>query len=201
MALQVSCPYCGRILSGDDSLRGKVVHCPGCGSAVQVPPLDQQAQIPRGLPFSPQKPVTSSIATHINVIGILNIVVGILTFLWVLYAALNAFVLRLPTMVDLPQGPPPDEMAKSMLGAMSNANVVMLLLSVPTGILQILAGILILARNKTARTLGIIAGSLGCVSLWTCCAFPFCLGCGIYTLIILFREEVKHIFEAGQPAL
>ena len=42
MAIQVTCPACGKVLRVSDSAAGKKGKCPGCGNAIQVPMVSQQ---------------------------------------------------------------------------------------------------------------------------------------------------------------
>jgi hypothetical protein len=43
--------------------------------------------------------------------------------------------------------------------------------------------------------MGLVSGFVSCASLWGCCVYPFCLGSGIYTLVILFGQDARSFLE------
>ncbi len=77
--------------------------------------------------------------------------------------------------------------------------LVVLVLSAACGIVELVAGIMLLKRTPGARTLGLVSGFVSCVSVWGCCVYPFCLAAGIFTLILLFKEQYRLLLEQGHP--
>ena len=188
MEIKISCPYCSKLFSAGDSLHGKIVYCPGCYNPVQVPLFRGTKGTPRELLHPATRIINPPALTRIRLAAILNIVIGIVTLL---AATCVAFGISTPYLEELEA---PDEMARFFEHHLYVASA---LLNMALGVLMITAGALMEAGKKSGRTLGIIAGFACCVSFWSCCTFILRLGCGVYTLIILFREETKYIFETG----
>ena len=72
---------------------------------------------------------------------------------------------------------------------------VMLLFSLVTGIIQLVAGTKVLKGSPGARAMGLVSGFVSCASLWGCCVYLLCLPAGIYTLIVLFGQNAKDFLE------
>ena len=124
-----------------------------------------------------------------KLVGIFNTVVGCISFGWALLCLIEIPVAFYMAAEERhrggPAGPSPILMALIFL--------VMLGLSVATGIVELMAGIRVLKRREGARKLAFFSAIASLCSLWGCCAYPFCLAAGIYTLVILAREDVKQI--------
>jgi len=205
MPIQARCHGCGKMYNLTDDLAGKRVKCPGCGAAFLVPtaeqplgptpppaasPTQRPAPIPPSFSQPPSPP--SRILTHIKVVGIFNVIVGALSGLWFLFSLMVIMAVAGGMMEGDPDAPPLAFMYALWAGIG--------ILSLVSGIIEILAGVRLLQRHPAARRVGLVAGFVSCASLWGCCVWPFCLASGIYTLVILFREEARLLLESQPPA-
>jgi len=187
MSIDLKCPACGQLISAGDDVRGRVIRCPGCGGNLQVPNAPGQAAAPQQGPFLQRGPLVADILSSIKRIGVFNIIVGCLSLAWAMLMLIEIFAARSGFLHRRdPSLPPVEEMVVIFS--------LLFIFSLISGLIQLLAGIFILQRKNLGRTLGLISGFLSCFSLWTCCGYPFCLGSGIYTLIVLFGENVRNYF-------
>lgn len=191
MSIDLKCPVCGQLFSAGDDAAGGIIRCPGCGNDLQVAVGREEA-----LSARQEAPVGSAapswdILASIKRVGIFNIIVGCLSFLWAMLMLIEVFAARSGFLHKYdPNLPPVEEMLVIFLS--------LLVFSLMSGAIQFLAGILILQRKNFGRVLGLISGFLSCFTFWTCFVYPFCLASGIYTLIILFKSEVRDFFISGR---
>ena len=125
--------------------------------------------------------------------GIFNIIAGVVSLLWAVFAAFVVVVGVIAT-EGMP-GRRRDEgfwIPVAVYGAM-------FLLSAVTGIIQLAAGTKVLKGSPGARNMGLASGFISCASLWGCCVYPVSLASGIYTLIILFGHDAKRFLEIRRP--
>ena len=59
------------------------------------------------------------------------------------------------------------------------------LLSLGSGVLELMGGVGLARRGLAARRLGVAAAIAGLASLWTCCFWPMAAGLCIYALVAL----------------
>ena len=85
--------------------------------------------------------------------------------------------------------------AAHAIGLFQGFNTPLFALAVATGLIELLAGVAMLQRRHSGRKWGIVAGIVSVSIMWTCCAYPFCLGVGVYSLVLLCRESAKQAFE------
>jgi hypothetical protein len=193
MAIQVTCRQCGKAFQIEEQSAGRAVQCPTCGAAIQVtipgfvPPGTAVPQAP-----APQPP-GNGILTHIKVIGILNIVSGGLSLLWAILMVMEIMAIMtgmLDAHADM------HETSKEAVAAIFGG---LFLLSAIAGSIELAAGIGILLRKAWARKVGLVAGFVGALGLWGCCAWPLNLGIGVYTLVVLFKSGAKAAMDGGRP--
>ena len=207
--MQVICAGCGTPYELGPEYAGKKVRCRTCQAVIQVPVMgpsagaaapDSQAG-PGAQPdyYGPQAGMAGGQAayeadraaafeTHRKLVGIFNIVVGVLSLLWAGFCALEVLFIPAMPQREFGRGAPPKEF---LIGVF----FVMLLLSVIAGIIQLVAGTKVLKGSPGARITGLVSGFASCASLWGCCVYPFCVASGIYTLIILFGQDAKSFLE------
>lgn len=133
-------------------------------------------------------PETAKILSRLKLAGIFNIVVGSLSLLWAILMLPQAFFSPVLARLD------PEVPRALMIGVI----LVMSALSAGCGVVELLAGIKLLMRGPGARKLGLISGFVSCAGLWGCCIYPFCLAAGIFTLILLFKEDYRVFLERGE---
>ena len=214
MALHVLCPKCRARYEVADQQAGGTATCPACGTLARIPALDSAAasaasggpeayspytspQFPPGgqMPaYGGRAPYPGSAAaefeTHRKLIGIFGMIVGGLCLLWGLFCGFVVFCVT----ADVLPNQPPDVEPEVVAGIY----VVCGILSGGPGLLQFLMGISLLRWKPSTRTLGIVAGAISCLSLWSCCVYPFCLGWGIYALIILCGRGATEALKVAQ---
>lgn len=190
---QIVCPSCGCLVDVP-GLGPSVPPAPPRPPVAAPPRLDRPA-VPLRPPVAPPRPpvtaapgvppaaapaaVAPAILTHIKVIGVLNIIAGVMSVLWGLLCLIEiamAFGLALDVL-------PPDVAAD--FGRGDDSPVLM-------------AGIRLLKRPKGSRKLGLAAGFAGAFSVWGCCVWPVGLGVGIYTLVILFGQAAKNFLDSRE---
>ena len=167
-------------------------------------PAPAAGPVPPGAPMAPPSPYGPAYGYSggyapdpmkpIKVAGIFNIILGSLSVLWAglmgLYAGLFASG-AIPT----ENGSQPPQVA-----LLVTIFLVMAIPSLIAAVIEIVAGIKLLRRSRGARTLGIVAGFVSVLSLWSgCCLWPFGIASGIYTLVVLFRDTSRLALEGGEP--
>lgn len=193
----IQCPVCGKRHQVSDSLRGKRGRCSTCGTVVDVPaqpapegPLPQSGDsppeppAPATLPRATTEPNPKLVA-NLKAAGILSIVLGGLVLAWALLMAIEIPLSLSGAFEDGHDDPPREAIAAIF--------AVLFLLSVGLGLLQIVSGVRLLQLRKGARTLATVSGIATLAALWVCCLYPFCVPLGVYTLVILSREEVREV--------
>ena len=207
--MHVFCAQCRTPYELGPEYAGKKVRCRTCQAVIQVPMFDPSAGAAApgsqaGAAAEPgpyrspaatagaQHPYgadrAAAFETHRKLVGIFNIIVGILSLLW---AGLWGFVVFAVAMAGQEmhgRGDPPPEVVSLFY-------LVAAALALAGGIIQLAAGTKVLKGSPGARNMGLFAGFLSCASLWGCCVYPFCLASGIYTLIILFGQDAKSFLE------
>lgn len=171
MALHVLCPECGKRYEVADEQAGGTGTCPACGTVARIPTLDApiggrppqggppayppyaSAQVPpqpRAAAYGDQayfyEMAVASFEVHRRLLGIFGIVVGVLSMLW---AGACGLVVSLVIAGEMPN--PPPEPGLEVIAAVYG---VLGVLSIGTGILQIVAGISLLRRGAVAGSWG-----------------------------------------------
>jgi len=176
MPHRVRCDSCGTENDLSAAVPGQAATCQNCGAAIQVPgagPVPSNQAGPLGT---------------VKAVAILNIVAGGLGLLWGLLMLIEA-VAGATGMLPHERGDPP-------LALMVLICLVMLALAVAGGIFVLFAGVKLLQRKPGARKLAFAAGIVNCAGvIWACCAGVLTLPVGIFTLIVLSREDVKRLVE------
>jgi hypothetical protein len=183
------CHYCGMQL--DDS----ALYCGRCGQSTQpvsrpasnaaLPPVPALTQTVVLSPIPPQNPVRI-LAGQVRLLGIL----------WALYSAFRLMIstggmlfgramMRMSIHTWPPDNIDPYPFIRFMRAIFFFSGVVSFL----TGVLGILAAILLLRRDRSGRTIVIVVAFLALIS------FPFGTALGIYTLIVLLREGSSENYE------
>jgi len=120
--------------------------------------------------------------SRVGIAGGLMLTLGILTVAWAGLMVFYAFAVDAGMFDEMAEPETPPEL---MLGVF----VVLGVLSLASGIVELVAGVNLLRRRLAARTLGIAAAILGLCSLWACCVSPFAIGFGIYALVVLVPNK------------
>ena len=204
--MQVICAQCGTSYELGPEYSGKRVKCRTCQAVIEVPAMDAAAApgaqagpgtqpgaygAPSAMaggqaPYGADR--AAAFETHRKMVGIFNIVVGILSLLWAAFCAIFVVTFMAMPQREFGRDGPPKELMVAMYGAM-------LVLSLIAGIIQLVAGTKVLKGSPGARSMGLFSGFLSCASLWGCCVYLFCLASGIYTLIILFGQDARDFLE------
>jgi len=208
--MQVVCAQCHTPYELGPEYAGKRVRCRTCQAVIQIPEIDpstgEPAAHPEAGPGAEPDPYRSPAAagggqppygvdraaafeTHRKIVGIFNIIVGVLSLLWVAFCVIGMIVFATMPQHELGRDAPPAGFGLGMY-------FVMFLLSLIAGVIQLAAGTKVLKGSPGARGMGLASGFVSCASLWGCCVYPFCLASGIYTLIILFGQGAKEFLEA-----
>ncbi len=123
---------------------------------------------------------------HIEVVSVLFWVLGALCVLGFLVFALIGVLGGLGIIE------PEDAASDRFAGVLGSA-----MFALPLGALAVghfTAAPAIHKRRPWGRTLGLV---MGFADILVCCTFPIGTGVGIYTLIVLFNQEVARLFESG----
>ena len=120
--------------------------------------------------------------SRVGIAGGLMLTLGILTVLWA--GLMVVYVFMADTGVFDGAGDP--EMPRAFAVGLF---IILGVLSLASGIIQLVAGVNLLRRRLAARTLGMTAAILGLCSLWACCVWPFAIGFGIYALVVLVPNK------------
>ncbi|MEA1951067.1 MAG: hypothetical protein U9N87_06760 [Planctomycetota bacterium] len=130
---------------------------------------------------------------HLRLIGVLSLVMSVLCLIWGLLCIFVSLALRSDAF------PIPPEFQELQDPAVMQFAVVFYLvvglLSLVTFCCLLASGICVLARRRWARLLGLIVAALSCASLWQCFLYPFCLGLGIYSIVVLYSEDARLLLE------
>ena len=127
--------------------------------------------------------------THVKVLGILFIALGLLGLVGVLVIAL-VFGGAAGIVSVAADDPEATAIAVPILGTVGTAiGVFILIISLP----DIVAGIGLLERRPWARILGIVLSLLGLLN------FPFGTAVGAYGLWVLFSPETEALFRGAPP--
>ncbi len=118
---------------------------------------------------------------HINIIGVLWIVSGILGFFAALFVF--GFLFGISFIPDMGYEAPLILRALAVIIGFFIA-----VFSIP----EIIGGVWLMKRREWARILVIV------ISFFNLLSFPFGTAIGIYSLIILFREDTVQLFEKGK---
>ena len=181
MAVHVQCGGCGKAYSLQDAMAGRRVKCPACGATIEVPAAGSPADIPVAEPLAAAA-TAGPAALHLKLIGIFNIIAGVLNGLWAGLMVLEVFAVLFGAFEADPDFPAPVA-AILFLG--------MFVLSAAAAVFLIVTGVRMLKRAPGSRKLGLAAAIVCCASVWGCCIWPLCLAAGIYSLIALNKDSVK----------
>ena len=217
MPLHVLCPKCGKRYAVADEQAGGTGTCPACGTVARIPALDsplgglpQQGGPPAYAPYmAPQSPAepygagyadpgyfyelaVANFEAHRKLIGIFGILVGVLSMLWACACGLVVYVALAGGMPN----PPPEPGIEAMAAVYGVLGV----LSIGTGIVQVLAGISLLRQTRACRSLGIASGIISCMSMWGCFVWLFNVGYGVYALVIFCGRNATIALEV-RPSL
>ena len=204
--MQVICAQCGTSYELGPEYAGKRVKCRTCQAVIEVPAMDAAAAADAqagagtqpGAYGAPSATAggqdaygadrAAAFETHRKMVGIFNIIVGVLSLLWAAFCVIGMVTFAAIPERELGRDAPP-----AMFGV--GMYFIMFILSLIAGIIQLMAGTKVLKGSPGARNMGLVSGFLSCASLWGCCVYPFCLASGIYTLIILFGQNAKDFLE------
>ncbi len=162
-----------------------------------VNPFSDQAANPYSstvtqVAHGPQRsPVYSGLVNHVVIVGILQIVFGIMELvmggLLVFYAFL--FSVILPGMNNGAAPPPPPEMIFWLSIGFGLGGSIVLLFS----ILRIITGIMCFwFKNRTLMLFSLIGGL---VTALTCYCSPFSIGIGVYGMVVMFDAAVRQAYQ------
>ncbi len=188
-----------------DEQVGQTGTCPACGTVAQIPTLDAPAEPAArhsaaeaysayASPQSPPAPwdspygaagyretAAAGFEVHRNVVAVAGIVIGGLSLVWGTFCGYAAL---LALSGGLPAGPDPR--------AIAALYIAMAVFSLSAALVQLVAGVALLLKRRRARGLGILSGIVSCASVWGCCIYPFCLGFGIYSLVVLTGSTAQQ---------
>jgi hypothetical protein len=133
-------------------------------------------------------PAALRIDAHRKVIGVFHVVLGVLNLCWAGLWFLQIFVF-LGGGIEQGPGEPPVEFGAAVAFGL-------FVLSMVLAAIQLVAGAALLQRKRGCRKLGIASAVASCAGLWACCFYPFCLGCGIYSLIVLLSHDAGRVLDA-----
>jgi len=198
--IDVYCPQCGKHYQVQDEMAGVTAKCRDCGAAIRIPPIaaptstpGEPAAVPQapgyGFQAGPVDQAGLRVDVHRRVIGVFNIILGVLDLLWAGLMFIEIFAFLGGLIEEGPGEPPPEFMAAFCFG--------WFLLSAVLAVIQLMAGIALLRRKPGCRRLGIVSAIASCAGLWACCFYPFCLGCGIYSLVVLLSNDAKRVLDAS----
>lgn len=212
MALLVECPNCRNRYQVANDLAGKTGTCPACGTVARIPAPDSSPEGATGdswpggyspyassqFPAEPHPPgygdpaqrrqaAIERMQTHLVLVPLFDVIVGVLSLLWCLYMLLEAHLLS-TGVIPIPRGPgqPSRELVTGIC-------LVLAALALVTAVVQIMVGIALFRRTPRCRIWGIVSGVISCAAVWQCCAFVFCLPIGIYSLVVLFSSDAREV--------
>ena len=189
MPIGVQCPQCGTHYQVKDETAGAKVRCRVCNCAMRIPAGGAPPTSPpgAGARAAPAHRAARQFEGRRKIIGVFHIVVGALNLCWAGLLILVIFSILAGNVPNNPGDPPPEMTATFTFG--------LSLLSAGLGVLQLVAGVALLNRRRGCRTLGIIAAVASCLSLWSGCLYPLCLGSGIASLIILLGRDAQRLLD------
>jgi len=215
VALHVQCPQCGGVYEVADEQAGGTATCPRCQTLARIPsanapptelspsshpstttPMAGQYHpgYAQGGPAGAVMSAEQRVGFHLKLIGVLSLIMAVLCLIWGLIALFTSVAIRdrgfpLPPELGNFQDPAAFRQVASLFYLVVGG------LSVLTFVSLLASGICVLARRPSARLLGIIVAVLSCVSLWQCFLYPFCLGLGIYSIIVLFGADAQMVLD------
>ena len=136
-------------------------------------------------------PVYGGLVNHVVIVGILQIVFGIMEFVMGVFLVFYAFLFSviLPGMSNGPAAPPPPELIFGLSIGFGIGGGVVLLFS----ILRIITGILCFwFKNRTLTLFSLIGGL---VTALTCYCSPFSIGIGVYGMVVMFDGAVRQAYQ------
>jgi len=147
----------------------------------------QVANAPNGLPM----PVSGGLVNHVVIVGILQIVFGVMELMMggilIFYAFL--FSVIMPNIKNGSAPPPSPEVIFWLSVGSGVAGAVVLLFS----LLRITTGIFCFwFKNRTLMLISLIGGL---VTALTCYCSPFSIGIGVYGMLVMFDAAVKQAYQ------
>ncbi len=174
MPLHVLCPKCNTRYQVGDHQVGGTGTCPQCGTLARIPSSDAAAAEVQ-IPVS--EVAAANVELHRRMIGVFSVAVALINLLWTGFCV---FIVVMMLSGGLPEMPndADSQVVVVVYGPMA-------VLAALTALVQLLAGVFLLLKKRRCRKLGVFCGVISCMSLWGCCVYPFSLGLGIYSLVIL----------------
>ncbi len=185
MPLHVLCPKCNTRYQVEDHQVGGTGTCPQCGTLARIPSSDDAAGAEVQIPVS--ETAAASVDLHRRMIGVFCIAVALLNLLWTGCCVFMVVMMLgggLPNMPDNAD----TQVVVAVYGPMG-------VLAALTALLQLLVGVFLLLKKRRCRKLGVFCGVISCMSLWGCCVYPFSLGLGIYSLVILSGRNAIGVLD------
>lgn len=156
-------------------------------------PSPQLTNAPSGFPM----PVSGGLVNHVVIVGILQIVFGIMELMMggILFFYAFLFSVILPSVKNGNGPPPPPEMIFWISIGSGVAGVIVLLFS----ILRITTGIFCFwFKNRTLTLVSLIGGL---VTALTCYCSPFSIGIGVYGMVVMFDAAVKQAYQLSSDGV
>jgi len=147
----------------------------------------QVANAQNGLPM----PVSGGLVNHVVLVGILQIVFGVMELAMGVFLIFYAFLFSmiLPSMKNEGTPPPPPEVMFWLSIGFGIGGVVVFLFS----ILRITTGIYCFwFKNRTLMLISLIGGL---VTALTCYCSPFSIGIGVYGMVVMFDSSVRQAYQ------
>ncbi len=187
MPLHVLCPKCNTRYQVGDHQVGGTGTCPQCGTLARIPSSDDAAGAEVQIPVS--ETAAASVDLHRRMIGVFCIAVALLNLLWTGCCAFIVITVLSGSFPEINmQGGADPQVMVVVYGPMG-------VLAALTALLQLLAGVFLLLKKRRCRKLGVFCGVISCMSLWGCCVYPFSLGLGIYSLVILSSRNAVGVLD------
>ena len=139
-----------------------------------------------------RSPVYSGLVNHVVIVGILQIVFGIMELFMGVFLVFYAFLFSviIPGMNNGPaNNPPPPEVILGLSIGFGIGGGIVLLFS----ILRITTGIFCFwFKNRTLTLVSLIGGL---VTALTCYCSPFSIGIGVYGMVVMFDAAVRQAYQ------
>lgn len=211
----ISCPSCQRPLRIPDEMIGRPVKCPECGMVfltVQgqgpgatgaLPPETVSVPAAVSSPYSPQvyagqytEPEVALSGSGIVAPAIALLIVGILGLAFAAFSMVTLFVMDSERLKDVmrqqaPPDVPPDQV--ELMANIAYGSPARLLHGVFTGVNVLIVVGAVMALIRRGYALAVVASVLAMVNIDACCCI-LGLPVGIWTLVVLMRQDVRAAF-------
>ncbi|MCY2984767.1 MAG: hypothetical protein NTY15_14180 [Planctomycetota bacterium] len=138
-----------------------------------------------------RSPVYSGLVNQVAIVGILQIVFGLMELAMGVFLVFYAFLFSviMPGMNNGAAAPPPPELIFGLSIGFGIGGSIVLLFS----ILRVITGILCFwFKNRTLTLVSLIGGL---VTSLTCYCSPFSIGIGVYGMVVMFDAAVRHAYQ------